>query len=413
MKKIEEVKERMVKILMNSEILKDYYKNSKNVTELKLKIMDNKELSSNESITEYLKLDEELIKDDLDTLNIGIERTGALIKHHQEKSENLSYRIIESGQSWTQTGEWINFFFKLGRFIQQEKEINFFVNYLDRIIPSTFIAMGIIDEYYFEKNKSELENISEDFIVGDEISYLFSDKNWYKAKVIEINQLNDMQERFNPYLKINVTYKNELITVQVPRTFWAKKIRKGGIVTGGSGKSDKVLINDRISEVIASRHSKELVNNLKMYSQINVNLIGWGIDKKIRDVRNKIQFRDKNGSFFITDYLYLNNDIESNYANIYMVSSDKTEINQDSKSVSIFVGAKNALNLSKYKSKRNIYLTSRIRKEYYEDTRLLINNLTQNSEISKEKRVEKLDELYDYLQQFNIDIPKGVEVYVF
>lgn len=415
MERIVVIRERVREILINSVTLMEFYKTSKNITELKLKIIDNKELSSKESMIEYLKLDDEIIKEDLDLYltKFKAEKTGALITHNQEKSEKFSYRIIDIGENWTQTGEWINFFFKLGRFVEQEKEINLFVNYLDRIIPSTLIAMGIVDEYYFEQNQSKLENISDDFIVGDEISYLSDDGNWYKAKVVEINELSYMAERFNPYLKISRSYKNEPMTIHVPRTDWPKRIRMGGIVTGSSGTSHKVRINDRISEVIALRHSEKLVNSLKIHSQLNVNLIGWGIDKKIRDVSNKMQFSDEKSSFFITDYLYLDNDRESNYANVHMVSSDKTEINQDSNSVSIFVGAKNALKLSKHKSKRNVYLTNRIRKEYYEDTRLLINNLTQSSKLSKEERINKLDELYNYLQEFNIDIPKGVEIYVF
>jgi len=420
MKSVENLGERIIipRELLKSKVMNEFYKTSENITELKLKIMDNKELSSNRGVIKYFKLDEEVIKKDLALHGIKLKgnKEGALIKQEQKISENLSYRVIEVGERWNQAGEWINFFFMLGRFIQQEKEINFFVNYLNRTIPSLLISMGIIDEYYSELNRkgfSNINNISDKFVVGDEISYLNDDGKWYKTKVVEVTELSYMPKYFNPYLIIRGIFNGENTNISVPHKDWAKRIRMGGVVSGSPGRSQRVYLNDRISEVIASRYSNKLVSQLKMRSKINVNLIGWGVDKKVRDFRNKIQFSDNKGSFLITDYLYLDNDNESNYVNVHMVASDRSDINQDSNSVSIFVGAKNGMNLKEHRSKRNVYITSRIRENYYEDTKLLINYLTQSSILTKKQKINKLDDFYDYLQKFNIEIPKGVEIYVF
>ena len=78
--------------------------------------------------------------------NFGeIIRANSTIKH-----EKFHYRELSLfDNDWHEASNWMNFFIKLGEFIELlESDISVFISYIDRTLPATLTALGIMDAYF-------------------------------------------------------------------------------------------------------------------------------------------------------------------------------------------------------------------------------------------------------------------------
>lgn len=407
-----------------------YYAITQNIPEMKLRMIEDeisyKENINNQNLQKYseiFNLENEEIEQYFSKIvkrraNKKDNKTGALIKATKDiKHETLHYRLISLFDSdWIESSNWMKFFFSLGEFVElYQGNLSVFISYIERTIPASLVSVGIMNKYFLEKRNylRKINNLDDSYQIN-EIVFYKDGKDWRKATVIGITNKKGKEE-FNPYLELLVERSikdGEATNESVPYKLWENKIRSGGISKGSSGRSSIVKINDRISEVLTKRYSKETVRFLRMYPELHVNLIGTRVNKKIRSLREEIQFSDEKGSFMLTDVLYFDNDNESNYVNVHMVSSDKSTAPEEN-SISIFVGSKMGLDFQSYKTNKNIYFTSRIRENYIEDTELLINLLQQNSSLSNIDKNKISKELKKYLSKNNIEIPKGCEIGVY
>ncbi|MGB3161313.1 MAG: hypothetical protein WBA84_08720 [Carnobacterium sp.] len=405
-----------------------YYATTRNISEMKLKMIEDgifftykdADNSITREIYNVLKKTNAEIESYFSSIIhrrglVKKDNTGAIIRTNSEiVHKQLHYREISLFDSnWYKASNWMNFFIQLGTFIELlESDINIFISYIDRTVPATLVAMGIMD-IYFEKIKEDKVNIQElgnYYNVGDEIFFL-DGSDWRRAIVKGTLNFNP---DFDPYLEITVTRdKSQGKTTElIPYSLWSKKIRSGGKVKGFSGSSTKVTLNDRISEVIELKYSKEVINYLQLKPELHINIVGRGVDSKLRQFRESVQFSNQSGSFLITDYLYLDNDEDTNYINVHMISSDnKAAVTPNS--ISLFIGAKAVLDFHESKTKKNIFFTSRIRDAHTSDNELLISQEREKTRLSKEEQLLMIEEIKDFMKKDDISIPNGVELYVF
>lgn len=406
-----------------------YYATTRNIPEMKLRMIEDgisygKLVENhNNPYVEVFKQDNKEIESYFSKIinrraSVKENQIGSLIKSTENiEHDYLHYRLISLFESsWVSASNWMLFFIALGEFIElHEGSVSFFISYIERTLPTSLTSVGIMEKYFTKPHnfKKDIKHIAENYQINQEVKYLDGDV-WRRATVVGITNKKG-QEKFNPYLELSVDRSrrdgNKTYDC-VPYTLWAKKIRSGGVSKGFSGKTSLVNMNDRISEVLGKRYPKKNVKLLKMYPELHVNLIGTRINTKIRSLREEIQFSDCKGSFMLTDLLYFDNDNESNYVNVHIVSSEKSKL-PEANSISLFVGAKTGLDFSSYKTKKNIYFTSRIRENYIEDTEILLNSLEQESHHSRLDREQIMIEFREYLHKKNIDLPRGCEIGVY
>lgn len=405
-----------------------YFATTRNIPEMKLKMIEDGICFVPEDVNNFsIKGIYNLFKKDNSEIEIYFNRKisrrgevkndnfGEIIRANSTiKHEKFHYRELSLfDNDWYEASNWMNFFIKLGEFIELlESDISVFISYIDRTLPATLTALGIMDSYFnkIKKKMHTMHDLESEYTIGEEINF-FDGSSWRKA-IVE-GKINHNEE-FDPYLKIKVFHskKEGVVTVSVPHNLWSEKIRSGGKVKSISGKSNKVKINDRISGVLEKRYSKEVIDSVRMKPNLHINLVGRRVDSKFRQIRESVQFSDSLGSFLITDYLYLDNDDETNYINVHMVSSESSnEVLRDS--VSLFIGAKSVLDFPESKTNKNIFFVSRVREAHTLETDLLISQENEKSKLSKKERLLFIEELKEFMNKHNTFIPTGVELYAF
>ncbi|MFL2076075.1 hypothetical protein [Marinilactibacillus psychrotolerans] len=410
-------------LVFNHHHPESFYASTRNITEMKLSMMDNNIYYTKDNVYyEIFKKENTDIEHYFSMKirrrgNIKNDNTGALIKYNTSLIfEKLHYRIIELGEKWQYSEEYMRFFWELGKYINSYKgNISVFVSYITQIIPMAITSGGIIDDYlenFKVKNKNE-QLTGNEFQPGDEISFKDGDQ-WRVAKVIAVEYFEAREEIFNPYLKIEVRRpKNEKFLQHVPHNLWSRKVRLGGIVTNSRGRSNLVTFNDRISEILVKRYGSEIVNSIRINPKQFINIIGRGADKEIQKLQHNIQFGDEKGFFMLSDLLYFDSDRQSNYVNVHVVNSQLSKPNRNSDSISLFNGSKRGIDFDNFKTRKNIYFTSRIKQNYLEDSELLINQFKQRTTKNHSQQLQEIEKLKTYMKNRGIGIPKGVELFVY
>lgn len=341
---------------------------------------------------------------------------GAIIKYDNNVVfNNMHYRVLKLGQDWQLATDYLKFFWLLGNYIDSyQGSLSIFVSYICRTIPAAVTSAGVMDSHLESNNNGSDDSIKfKQFKPGDELSYKDGDQ-WRTAEVIKVENIVDVEKKLNPYLRIKVTRPgNEIFENCIPNNLWKDKIRTGGIVTKSRGRSNIVKFNDRISETLEKRYGVEKINKIRISPQLYVNLIGQNVVNNIRSLQQQIQFGDEKGVFMLSDLLYFDNDRESNYVNVHVNNSLSTKKNSNKDSISIFIGAKRGLDFRKFKTSKNIYLTSRIRQHYKEDSELLLNQLKQETNKMLQEQLDETDKIRNYMLTRGVSIPKGVEILVF
>lgn len=398
--------------LIRKDGVNNILRNSRNITELKINLMDSNLYFSKEEKMLFLSDEEDIITS---LVSCGAklapdDSKGAIYKSNQNKKfDSLHFRLLDLKDDWIPAGNWMIFFIELGRYIASKKEIHLFINYIDAVIPAVLIGIGAMDH---EFSKLKLTDFQFEMNPGDEILVL-DNKNWHKAEVIEI--LDDYgREEFRPYLKVFVKPKGEArVEKLLPKTMWANNIKFGGKAKNARGRSKKVHFNDRISEVLSKRYSEEVTNRLRSNPQVKLNYIGRNIDTELRNILKSVQIGDCKGIFLPSDYLYFSNNNESYYINTNIIRSITEEVQILKDSISIFIGSKSGLSFNKFNAHKNIYLTTYDKKVNYENALNVEENLMSSSKLSIKEKLAKTAEVFDYIESKNIEIPTGVELLVY
>lgn len=311
---------------------------------------------------------------------------------------------------------WATFFIEIGRYLEESDEVSIYVNYLDDIMPSTFVALGILDSIYKRyEDKFFLEEwINKNIRKGQEVSYIYEEKKnkakfWRKATVVDVKHLDYMNEKFNPYviLEVNLPKKQKVID-KVPKTQIMEKIRIGGNVRNTAGS--RVFIDDRLNKRFRKLFSNHTVDIIKFTNQQHINLIGHGKRNCFEKFAQQISIYGSDvlgeEGFKLSDWFYFES-TSNNLANLNMINSESSIFNNNN--INIFIGANTSLRYYNFSNKKNIYLVDRLDISNDSAESLSVNLMKDTMLGSKDVTLE----LLKYLEESKVLIPKGVELFAF
>lgn len=313
------------------------------------------------------------------------------------------YRLSEN-ITWENLEIWMDFFYEIGKFVENQDKINLYISYIEDIYPSIFLAKGVIDQY--------LENISYDlpstsdvfqFEIGNTVLYK-PDDEWLKAEVVDIiNEPLYEGDSLNPRLKLKVILgkKNQYFPY-VPKNRWADRIKLNSNFKSTAGSM--VKINDNISSYFSEKYSEEVASYIQSTNLILVNIIGHNISEKFKSKLQLLEFSAFDYAYNLKEIFYFS-DEEFSYRNINMIKSKQSKNNDKKFPVSIYVGDNASVTMLNSVTNRNIFVSNRRNKNSMRE--ILLNNVNTSEKNEKQELLRK------YLEKNEVDIPKGVEIYAY
>lgn len=410
------------KLTFNKNHPQSFFATTRNIPEMKLEMMRyGITYTENEFFNKVMKSDDNSIesyfsnrikrRSDVKSLDCG-----AIIQTNTKlKFEKLHYRLISLGEEWLPAENWLLFFLHVGRYVNcYHGELNILFSYISTYIPATITLAGYLDSYFssvykIQSLESEDKKIP-NFNIGETINYR-DGNTWRRGEIIRIFHDKSIPEKFNPYLEIEYKLPGEpLSRTSVPYPLWKDKVRAGGVAKKSSGKSSIVKVNDRISESLVKRYGQASIDYVRMKPSIQVNVIGRNVTERIKEISKSIQLSDKNGMWMPSDLIYLDGGFDSNYINTHVVKNGEEP--KKMKTLSVFFGSKIGLDFWNNRTEKNLFFTSRTRQAHIEDTKLLFNNLSNSSAKNNEQKKAETVRLINFLDNLNIKVPAGVEIYV-
>ena len=336
--------------------------------------------------------------------------------HTNDNLNNVLYFRTDQRDEIKELPKWVEFFIEIGRFIADIEEITLYINYLDDIIPATFISLGILDSKYreYEEQFSLEKWMEKNFKRNQAVSYLYSEKSdgskeWKKSKVLEVKKFENMNDTFNPYLILELKLPQQKPLIQqIPKTHILSKVRVGGRVRKTAGST--VYIDDKLNQRFKKLFSENTVDIIKFTNQDYINLIGHGKKHSFEKFSKRFHIygssNENSSGFKLSDWFYFE-DTHSNLTNINVINSKASNFVEDN--INIFLGANSGLGYYNFKNKKNIYLVNRMNNSI--DS---INRLTENLE--KETMTTSTDitsTVIAYLDKKGVSLPKGVELFAY
>lgn len=332
---------------------------------------------------------------------------------------NFKYRDSNIKSDWKESENWMDFFIQLGNYIFNKEEVSVYISYVNEIIPAMFVLLGIVESSIsnLRLHENHLEKIILDSLsVGDYVVVRENSKedNWYPAIIKNIEN-SHKKSNFNPIITTDILEdknknkksKSKFISFSIPKPFLVHRVRMNANVKKTAG--NKVLLDDRLSEYLEDNYSNQIVNALKMMNRDYVNVFGIGVEKSLIELRKQIEFSDGANIFNSNDLLFFLSD-GYNYKNVNFINSLESEPKYFEEAISIFVGDNSGNRFARYKAKRNVYLTNRLKMNQDSNEmlvqRLEKENIGQNTD-------EMTEELLIYFKKQGVNIPRGVELYVF
>lgn len=326
---------------------------------------------------------------------------------------DLMYRTSKNGR-WMKISKWMKFFLSIGEYIEKKEYVNIYISYIDEFYPALFITKGLIDA-----NLNNLEtkikdyDINIDLKIGDRVAYLTEVKNdkevWKKAQVIDIYyDDNALKDEWNPYIELQFEKKkkNEL-NYKIPKTKWSKRLRISSNYKSTAGSIIKM--NREIEGYFKEKYSEELVDYFQAINKKQINIVGLKVQTEWENYNEYLQFLENNIQFKIKDFIFPN---ESKYSitNVNFIKTISSKNVAEKGIPTLFVGDNSALTLAKLKTKKNIIVSNRKK-----NNDVIIDLVKQNvvNDFEFENEQEKSDDLHKFLNEKDISIPKGVEVFVY
>lgn len=322
---------------------------------------------------------------------------GMVLNNYNEK-----YRMTEN-ITWDKLEVWMDFFYNIGEFVENQKNINLYISYIDDIFPSIFLAKGIID-CYLEKLSYDIPPIEEELEIGKILLYKEGDK-WLKAKVLNVfNHSIFTEASRNPYisLEFDSRIKSNNLTNQTPKSKWEGNIKLNANYKSTSGRA--VRINNNISNYFSEKYGQSVTDYITSTNKILVNIVGHNISEKLKNDIELLEFETHNYAYNLNEIFYFD-DEKYSYHNIKIIKSKEQKKTQNDKPVSIFVGDNASVTMSNSATNRNVFISNRRNRNTMREILLSnINNAPQRN---------KNEELTNFIKKHNLKVPKGVEIYAY
>lgn len=289
-----------------------------------------------------------------------------------------------------------------------------YISYIDSFLPSIFIAHGIIDSCIDNINLNALD-IHRFVNIGSEISYLKNkSKNgkeeWVKAEVLEIiDNLKDENENKDTYTKLKLRIKdgrNSYYDTILPKKIWKEKLKLSNRYKNTAGSIIKYY--EHIGNYFCDNYGEDINEYLIKTSNYILNIVSRGYKDFFNQFNLDYEFKNDKGKFDIKDVIYLS-DFKNSYSNCNVIKSNNSETNTNFEIPTIFIDDNNIMNMSEFKSNKNIFLSNRMKSNVVNQD-IVKNKILETTLKNYNFNNEKINK---YFQTHNITIPRGVEVYAF
>ncbi|MEP9852965.1 hypothetical protein ABDK10_09795 [Staphylococcus aureus] len=326
---------------------------------------------------------------------------------------NLKYRTSKYNR-WGEITNWMKFFIILGEYAEEKEEVDIYVSYLDEFYPALFISKGIID-YNLSNLDSYLKSydINNYLKIGDNVTYLFETRKgkeiWKKAEVINIyNDEHALKQEWNPFIKLKIEMKKgDYLFHKIPKTIWNNRLRIASNYKNTAGSV--VRMNKEIEGYLKEKYSKQAINYLQSTNRKMINICGMNIQSKWGNMQKTLEFLEGDINFTIDDFIFTE---ESKYSinNVNIIKTIKSKKESVKDVPTIFVGDNSSVTLTSFKTKKNIYLSNR-KKNNETMIEILKQNIIQDSVIKNSEN--NSNELLSLLKKWDVELPRGVELYVY
>lgn len=402
----------------NFSALYSYFTSSRNYKDF-LKSVENNNLINDyylwsllysNSEHETKKLMNELAKHYMST-EITLEKNSITVENYS----SFKYKI--NGEStWRNLPNWAIFFIEVGKFIERNDDTTLYINYLDDIIPASFISFGILNSAYSQyKEEINLKNwLFENIKIGTTVSYLYDEKGnsqvWRQGEIIDIYNEESLNKEFNPFIKLKISLPGQSpLSQSVSYKHLFKKIRIGGSVKNTAGST--VFLKDDLKKDLREYFPKEISSKIKFFNTTIINFIGHNkynpIQKFTRSFKLSERLDDTIKQYQLNSWFYSEKD-SYNLTNINVISSDSVPHEYNDR-VNLFVGANASLKYYQNQSSRNVFLVDR--SIIHSDSVETLSDIIAKDNMLGVENITS--DIINYFNKKNISIPKGVELYAY
>ena len=304
--------------------------------------------------------------------------------------------------------EWMTFSFALGKYINKytynlHKPIRIIMSLASTDYIPLLVAMSLSDQHFNQNKQSQSikKKISE-LKPGTRIIYLENGKRT-SVSVVEVGSSPVVENEMMLHIMVGTVKQG------VPERQWLERLilmkDEEKIMKRSKKISDAKVLGISENKLLKNVYTASQLNKASFYPEDIFYLVG-NIQKITSQASEQIFFA--NGIYGgIKDFLYV--DGSNSYTNGKIISSQKRDIDFEVKTRSpvIFWGAQSYLK-QKQHFKDNPWLTlfSRTDNEYRINE--LVNEIERN--LTQEKCEYITDHLREYLQEQNVNVPRGIEL---
>lgn len=304
--------------------------------------------------------------------------------------------------------EWMTFSFALGKYINEytynlHKPIRIIMSLASTDYIPLLVAMSLSDQHFNQNKQSQSikKKISE-LKPGTRIIYLENGKRT-SVSVVEVGPSPVVENEMMLHIMVGTVKQG------VPERQWLERLilmkDEEKIMKRSKKVSDAKVLGISGNHLLKNVYTASQLNKASFYPEDIFYLVG-NIQKITSQASEQLFFA--NGIYGgIKDFLYV--DGSNSYTNGKIISSQKRDIDFEVKTRSpvIFWGVQSYLK-QKHHFQDNPWLTvfSRTDNEYRIDE--LVNEIERN--LTQEKCEYITDHLREYLQEQNINVPRGIEL---
>lgn len=311
--------------------------------------------------------------------------------------KNLKYLNIDG--NLRNLENWMIFSMELASYIKQMNQpIKIYLSVPSNLLFSYFFVFGAIDNDFKNPSRESLLDQYLNLKKGQRILYKTGDE-WIAHSVIEVNKLPHSDTRA-------IVVKNRLNSIiYIPETRWFSKIRihDGEITTVRNTRRVKnvynVIDNKKLKKLYPEENLQLLMMQNTPQTYVSTNKKEWN------DFLDVIKLNIEGESLQLKDLLF--DGSESTFRNFSFIEQNHSVI-IPKEAIVVFVGSSRALRMMDHfnNQKCMFIIDQHDSNEKFEDLQLKIElDFLMNQSLSVNKSI------LEYMDEKQIEIPKGVEIF--
>lgn len=365
---------------------------------------------SKEEIIKLLEIKFDWVLGKNNHINTEVSKSTSKIRKFPSISE-LKYSVVSDEDNISEADfnyleDWMKVSMIIGQFLASKKYINIYFSFIDSLFPSFFIGLSYINYTLKNMGEIDIESIIKKLEIGKLVSVRTPNSDvWTSKKYIGIT----IHDKDKKYVKLGIPKEGVVDLLEKPIVDnLYKDVRINGL-SKRKGNSYNLNLNDYISDFIMETYGEKVVGEMKLLNEKFINYIGRGMRDEYDSIIDTLIFQTQDLRKFTLNDFYYFDDEPYNYSNVNIIRSDEAEKDTNPNILSLFFGDNSAYNFERFCGNKNVYLNN-ISKGYPDQHEHILTKI--KTEYDKD-RVDMLsEELNNLLEKNKLQIPKGMEIYV-